>query len=228
MITLFLWVSTIVWIRAAITACLDYFHLKLATTKLMCTKRKLFLLVCRLRSLYLISFFYILTYVLTSSLDHLTRYFRRLVRWWYCQFVLWVRYRFSCSWLVEFDFTIRLRDLYLYDFIRCTWYYYSIKSPTYLFAHSLNRCKGGLTISITAASWFTVRLTTTLQNPPELRISAMLSLIVPPAFAGTFLGVAPIWLLTSIGNDDYHKLHLFNYLHTHLLTCKAITLSTVT
>ena len=78
---------------------------------------------------------------------------------------------------------------------------------------------GGLTIAITAASWFTVRSTTTLQNPPELRISAMLALIVPPAFAGTFLGVAPIWLLTSIGSKLVHLLtHLLTYSFTDSLT----------
>jgi hypothetical protein len=58
---------------------------------------------------------------------------------------------------------------------------------------------GLVTIGISAFSWIIVRLTTCLQNPPNLRIFGMLALIVPPPFAGTALGIIPIWFLTSCG-----------------------------
>lgn len=49
------------------------------------------------------------------------------------------------------------------------------------------------------ACWLVNRLTTTLQNPPELKIGRMLNLVVPSPVAGTILGLIPIFLLTTFG-----------------------------
>ena len=59
---------------------------------------------------------------------------------------------------------------------------------------------GLLTIVLTMITWAVARLTTMLQNPPDIKIVPMLSLIAPPALAGGILAIVPIWFLTSFGN----------------------------
>lgn len=59
---------------------------------------------------------------------------------------------------------------------------------------------GILTVVIAYIGWIICRLTTLLQNPPQLRVFSMLALTVPPPIAGVSLAVVLIWVITSIGN----------------------------
>lgn len=65
---------------------------------------------------------------------------------------------------------------------------------------ALNFVIGIATLGVGFGCWLVNRLTTHLQNPPELKMYNMLALVVPPPFAGVALGVAPVWFLTMIGN----------------------------
>ena len=64
----------------------------------------------------------------------------------------------------------------------------------------LSMVVGLVTISICILTWIVARLTTQLQNPPDLKMTGMLGLIAPPALAGVLLALFPIWILTSLGN----------------------------
>jgi hypothetical protein len=55
---------------------------------------------------------------------------------------------------------------------------------------------GGLAVAVAFAFWIIVRLTTHLQNPPELKFWNMLVLIAPPPSAGVLLGSMPVMFLT--------------------------------
>ncbi|CAM9095227.1 unnamed protein product [Chrysoparadoxa australica] len=55
---------------------------------------------------------------------------------------------------------------------------------------------GCIAVGVAAAFWLVVRLTTQLANPPRMRFWSMYSLIAPPAFSGTLLGLVPIVILT--------------------------------
>jgi hypothetical protein len=59
---------------------------------------------------------------------------------------------------------------------------------------------GIVTISVCVSTWIVARLTTQLQNPPDIKMYGMLALIAPPALAGATLAVFPIWFMTSMGN----------------------------
>ena len=45
------------------------------------------------------------------------------------------------------------------------------------------------------------RMSTHLQNPPELKLWGYLVLTVPPPAAGVMLSIIPIWVLTAVGNN---------------------------
>lgn len=64
----------------------------------------------------------------------------------------------------------------------------------------LSMAVGLVTITICILTWIVARLTTQLQNPPDLKMTGMLGLIAPPALAGVLLALVPIWFLTSLGN----------------------------
>jgi hypothetical protein len=59
---------------------------------------------------------------------------------------------------------------------------------------------GLITVAISMLTWLVARLTTQLQNPPDLKIVGMIQHLAPPALAGVTLAVIPIWILTSMGN----------------------------
>ncbi|CAM9092103.1 unnamed protein product, partial [Ectocarpus fasciculatus] len=58
---------------------------------------------------------------------------------------------------------------------------------------------GALAVAISFLFWMVVRLTTHLQNPPELKFWNMLVLISPPPSAGVLLGSMPVMFLTIMG-----------------------------
>lgn len=68
----------------------------------------------------------------------------------------------------------------------------------------------GMSVFLVALCWFVARITTHLQNPPELKIWSMLALIVPPPAAGVSLAILPIWLLTTIGNYFVNGVFVLN------------------
>lgn len=55
---------------------------------------------------------------------------------------------------------------------------------------------GMITIVSSIIYWFSVRLTTQVENPPNLRFSSTLFLLVPQALIGFFLGMIPIVTMT--------------------------------
>jgi hypothetical protein len=69
---------------------------------------------------------------------------------------------------------------------------------------------GFITLILAWLGWIMNRIFTTLQNPPSLRISTMLPLIVPPALAGTYMAVIVIWFMTSMGNMFINGLFFTN------------------
>lgn len=65
---------------------------------------------------------------------------------------------------------------------------------------TLSCAVGFFAIAICIFTWLCARLTTQLQNPPDIKLLGTLGLIAPPALAGATLAVIPIWILTSFGN----------------------------
>ena len=59
---------------------------------------------------------------------------------------------------------------------------------------------GAITVGLGFAFWVIMRLTTQLQNPPELKIWGMLALVAPPPAAGVYLAVIPVFTMLIIGN----------------------------
>jgi hypothetical protein len=59
-------------------------------------------------------------------------------------------------------------------------------------------CIGVGTLMASMAFWLVVRLTTHLQKPPVLRFVGYFSLIAPPAFAGSILGLVPGTIVTFL------------------------------
>lgn len=59
---------------------------------------------------------------------------------------------------------------------------------------------GCVLIGLGAFFWVLNRVCTQLLNPPELKLWSMLSLVAPPAAAGTFLGIILVGVYLSIGN----------------------------
>jgi hypothetical protein len=59
---------------------------------------------------------------------------------------------------------------------------------------------GFLTVTLGAMFWVVMRLTTQLQNPPELKIWAMYALVAPPPAAGVTLAIIIIGIFLTIGN----------------------------
>jgi len=57
---------------------------------------------------------------------------------------------------------------------------------------------GLTTIGIAAALFLTMRATTLLENPPNLKMLSMLGLILPPGIAGFFLGIAPVSIIMML------------------------------
>ena len=57
---------------------------------------------------------------------------------------------------------------------------------------------GGITIAVTAAFWVVVRITTSLQNPPELKLWSMFTLVAPPPSAGVTLALIPVGIITGL------------------------------
>mmetsp|Transcript_32385 Transcript_32385/g.111523 ORF Transcript_32385/g.111523 Transcript_32385/m.111523 type:complete len:1484 (+) Transcript_32385:3-4454(+) len=53
---------------------------------------------------------------------------------------------------------------------------------------------GGITCSVSAIMWLLVRITTTLENPPRIRVWNMLLLIAAPPASGVSLGLVPVTL----------------------------------
>ena len=54
------------------------------------------------------------------------------------------------------------------------------------------------TVIVALIYWAVLRLTTSLENPPQLRISGYLWLTFPPALGGLLLGLIPITLVTAV------------------------------
>jgi hypothetical protein len=69
---------------------------------------------------------------------------------------------------------------------------------------------GIITIFLAWMGWIMNKQFTTLQNPPSLRISTMLPLIVPSAASGTYMAVILIWFLTAMGNYFINGLFFTN------------------
>jgi len=59
---------------------------------------------------------------------------------------------------------------------------------------------GLFTVICAILLWITMRLTTQLQTPPELKIGAMLWLIAPPPLAGVGMALIPVFIYVAIGN----------------------------
>ncbi|KAL3798696.1 hypothetical protein HJC23_004447 [Cyclotella cryptica] len=77
----------------------------------------------------------------------------------------------------------------------------------------------GIGTVITAfAYWIVIRLTTSLENPPSLRITKFLSLIFPSAFGGVILGLIPISFVTA---------SLYYLLKGHMYLGKWLVLPTI-
>ena len=55
---------------------------------------------------------------------------------------------------------------------------------------------GGVTVALAFIFWILVRIFTSLQNPPELRVFNMFFLIAPPPTAGITLAMCPIFAMT--------------------------------
>jgi hypothetical protein len=55
---------------------------------------------------------------------------------------------------------------------------------------------GGLSVGSAFLYWLVVRITTGLQNPPELKIYSMFTLVAPPPAAGVTLALIPIVIMT--------------------------------
>jgi hypothetical protein len=55
---------------------------------------------------------------------------------------------------------------------------------------------GGVTVVLAFIYWIVVRIFTSLQNPPELRIFNMFSLVAPPPTAGIVLALIPVSAIT--------------------------------
>ncbi|CAM9243358.1 unnamed protein product, partial [Choristocarpus tenellus] len=56
---------------------------------------------------------------------------------------------------------------------------------------------GCISVLVTALFWLNMRITTQLVRPPRFRFWSMFSLIAPPAFTGTLLGLIPIVIMTA-------------------------------
>jgi hypothetical protein len=59
---------------------------------------------------------------------------------------------------------------------------------------------GVMSNTMAMIGWFMCRITTNLQNPPPIKVFAMLVLTVPPAAAGVYMAIAVIFFLTCAGN----------------------------
>eukprot|EP01038_Epipyxis_sp_PR26KG_P007209 gene7209-9837_t len=59
---------------------------------------------------------------------------------------------------------------------------------------------GFVSIFMAMGAWFMCRITTRLQNPPQLKIFSMLILTIPPCIAGVSMGCSLIWVMLIFGN----------------------------
>jgi hypothetical protein len=81
----------------------------------------------------------------------------------------------------EYELEVIFKPLSYNDLILNFAFTYEIYMVLFLFM-------GFMTIIVHLVGWSIHRLTTALQNPPELRLHTMYVLVVPPPIAGVFLG----------------------------------------
>jgi hypothetical protein len=94
----------------------------------------------------------------------------------------------------DYELTINFRPLGFIDLILAFAFDTSIFVVLFILI-------GFMTVFVAFIGWLITRLTTLLQNPPQLRMTGMLALIVPPPLAGVTMAVILIWLMTALANN---------------------------
>lgn len=93
----------------------------------------------------------------------------------------------------DYELTINFRPLGFIDLILAFAFDTSIFVVLFILV-------GFLTVFVAFVGWLITRVTTLLQNPPQLRMFGMLALIVPPPMAGVTMAVTMIWFMTALAN----------------------------